>query len=44
MDLGVPEHLIKPDGWVPISHEIRQGLKIAAKIAKDTLTKEEVTA
>lgn len=36
-DIGVPDHMVKEDGWVPIHPRLKAGLCHAAKIAKDAL-------
>lgn len=36
-DLGVPKHLIEEGGWVPISPQVKEGIMVAVKIAKEGL-------
>ena len=40
-DLGVPNHLIKEGGWVPINPSFKAGLEYAANIAKKALKNEK---
>jgi hypothetical protein len=35
--IGVPDHIIKDGGWVPIHPRTKQGIMVAVKIAKDAL-------
>lgn len=36
-DIGVPDHMVKEDGWVPIHPRLKYGLCYAARIAKAAL-------
>ena len=36
-DLGVPDHMVKEGGWVPIHPKLKSGLWHAAKIADAAL-------
>jgi hypothetical protein len=36
-DIGVPDHMVKEGGWVPIHPRLKDGLCYAAKIAKAAL-------
>lgn len=37
LDIGVPEHLVKEGGRVPMHPYVKDGLMFAVKIAKDAL-------